>query len=47
VAVALKSAAWPEVRGVIAENDTLLVATDSVYDSRLLMQRLKRVVKAS
>src|SRR4051812_744955 len=23
VAVALKSAAWPEVRGVIAENDTL------------------------
>jgi transcriptional regulator of arginine metabolism len=47
VAVALKSTAWPEVRGVVAEDDTLFVATDNVYDSRLLMQRLKRVVKAS
>ena len=47
VAVALKNAAWPEVRGVIAEDDTLFVATDNVYDSRLLMQRLKRVVKAT
>jgi transcriptional regulator of arginine metabolism len=45
VAVALKSAAWPEVRGVMAEDDTLFVATDNVYDSRLLMQRLKRAVK--
>ena len=46
VAVALKSAAWPEVRGVVAEDDTLFIATDNVYDSRLLMQRLKRVVQA-
>jgi transcriptional regulator of arginine metabolism len=46
VAVALRSAAWPEVRGVLAEDDTLFVATDNVYDSRLLMQRLKRIVKA-
>jgi transcriptional regulator of arginine metabolism len=45
VAVALKSAAWPEIRGVVAEDDTLFIATDNVYDSRLLMQRLKRVVK--
>ena len=45
VAVALKSAAWPEVRGVVAEDDTLFVATDNVYDSRLLMTRLKRVVQ--
>jgi len=45
VAVALKSAAWPEVRGVVAEDDTLFVATDNVYDSRLLMQRLKRIVQ--
>jgi transcriptional regulator of arginine metabolism len=45
VGVALKSAAWPEVRGVIAEDDTLFVATDNVYDSRLLMQRLKRIVQ--
>jgi transcriptional regulator of arginine metabolism len=45
VAVALKNAAWPEVRGVVAEDDTLFVATDNVYDSRLLMQRLKRIVQ--
>jgi transcriptional regulator of arginine metabolism len=45
VAVALKSAAWPEVRGVLAEDDTLFIATDNVYDTRLLFQRLKRIVK--
>ena len=43
--VALKGAAWPEVQGVIAEDDTLFVATDNVYDSRLLMQRLKRLIQ--
>ena len=31
----------------MAEDDTLFVATDNVYDSRLLMQRLKRIVKVS
>ena len=46
VAVALKSAAWPEVMGILAEDDTLFVATDNVYDSRLLLQRLKRLVKS-
>jgi transcriptional regulator of arginine metabolism len=45
VSVALKSAAWPEVRGIVAEDDTLFVATDNVYDSRLLLQRLRRIVK--
>jgi transcriptional regulator of arginine metabolism len=45
VAVAIKSAAWPEVMGILAEDDTLFVATDNVYDSRLLLQRLKRLVK--
>lgn len=45
VAVALKSAAWPEVRGILAEDDTLFVATDNVYDTRLLLQRLRRIVK--
>ena len=46
VAMALKSAAWPEVMGILAEDDTLFVATDNVYDSRLLLQRLKRLVKS-
>lgn len=45
VAVSLKSAAWPEVRGILAEDDTVFAATDNVYDSRLLLQRLKRLVK--
>jgi transcriptional regulator of arginine metabolism len=44
VALALKSAAWPEVRGIVAEDDTLFVATDNVYDTRLLLQRLKRII---
>jgi transcriptional regulator of arginine metabolism len=45
VAAAFKSAAWPEVRGILAGEETLFVATDNVYDSRLLLQRLKRIVK--
>jgi transcriptional regulator of arginine metabolism len=45
VAVSLKATAWPEVRGVIAEDDTLFVVTDNVYDSRLLTQRLKRMIQ--
>ncbi len=45
VGEALKSAMWPEVRGVLAEDDTLFVATDNVYDTRLLLQRLKRTVQ--
>jgi transcriptional regulator of arginine metabolism len=44
VSVALKSAAWPEVRGALPEDDTVFVATDNVYDSRLLLQRLKRIL---
>jgi transcriptional regulator of arginine metabolism len=46
VGVALKSAAWPEVVGVVAEDETLFAATDNVYDTRLLLQRMRRLVKA-
>jgi arginine repressor len=46
ILAALKSAAWPEVRGILAEDETLFVVTDNVYDSRLLLQRLKRIVRA-
>jgi transcriptional regulator of arginine metabolism len=45
VGEALKTAMWPEVRGVLAEDDTLFAATDNVYDTRLLLQRLKRTVQ--
>jgi len=44
VAAALRSANWPEVRGVLAEEETLFVATDNVYDTRLLLQRMKRII---
>jgi hypothetical protein len=40
-----ENAAWPEVQGILSEDDTLFVATDNVFDSRLLLQRLKRLVK--
>lgn len=46
VAVSLKATAWPELRGVLAEDDTVIAVTDNVYDSRLLMHRLKRMVQA-
>jgi transcriptional regulator of arginine metabolism len=45
VAAGMKGAAWPETRGILAEDDTLFLATDNVYDTRLLLQRLKRIVK--
>lgn len=45
VGVALKGAAWPEIRGVLAEDETVFVVTDNVYDSRLLMHRLKRMIQ--
>ena len=45
VGVALKSAAWPEIVGLVAEDETILAATDNVFDTRLLLQRLRRLVK--
>ena len=45
VAAGIRGAAWPETRGILAEDDTLFLATDNVYDTRLLLQRLKRIVK--
>ena len=45
VAAGIKGAAWPETRGIVAEDDTIFLATDNIYDTRLLLQRLKRIVK--
>ena len=45
VASGIKGAAWPETRGILAEDDTLFLATDNVYDTRLLLQRLRRLAK--
>ena len=45
VAAGIKSANWDEARGILAEDDTLFLATDNVYDTRLLLQRLKRIVE--
>ncbi len=44
VSVALKAAAWAEIQGMIAEDDTIFVATNNVYDTRLLLQRLRRIM---
>lgn len=45
VAAGIKGAAWDEARGILAEDDTIFIATANVYDTRLLLQRLKRIVK--
>jgi transcriptional regulator of arginine metabolism len=44
VSVALKAAGWAEVKGMIAEDDTIFVATESIYDTRLLLQRMRRLM---
>ncbi|MES1242244.1 MAG: hypothetical protein ABUT39_11545 [Acidobacteriota bacterium] len=44
VSVALKAAVWVEIKGMIAEDDTIFVATDNVYDTRLLLQRMRRLM---
>jgi transcriptional regulator of arginine metabolism len=45
VAAGIKGAAWPETRGILAEDDTIFLATENVYDTRLLLQRLRRLAK--
>ena len=44
VSVALKAASWGEIKGMIAEDDTIFVATESIYDTRLLLQRMRRIM---
>lgn len=45
VVLSLKTAGWAEIRGMVSEDDTIFVATENVYDNRLLVQRLKRIMK--
>jgi transcriptional regulator of arginine metabolism len=40
VALAIERAGWPEVKGVIAEDATLFIATSSQGDQKLLFHRL-------
>jgi len=40
VALALQQAAWPEVKGIIAEDATLFLATANHGDQKLLLRRL-------
>lgn len=44
VSVALKAAGWAEIKGIVAEDETIFVATSSVYDTRLLLQRMRRIM---
>jgi transcriptional regulator of arginine metabolism len=44
VSVALKAAGWAEIKGMVAEDDTIFVATDNIYDTRLLLQRMRRIM---
>ncbi|HVG07371.1 MAG TPA: hypothetical protein VNM67_06680 [Thermoanaerobaculia bacterium] len=45
VAAGIRGAAWPETKGTLAEDDTIFLATESVYDTRLLLQRLRGLAK--
>jgi transcriptional regulator of arginine metabolism len=44
VSVALKATAWPEMTGIVAEDDTIFVATGNIYDTRVLLQRMRRIM---
>ena len=44
VSVAMKAAGWAEIKGIIAEDDSIFVATDNIYDTRLLLQRMRRLM---
>jgi transcriptional regulator of arginine metabolism len=46
VSVAMKAAGWAEIKGMIAEDDTIFVATDNIYDTRLLLQRMRRLMES-
>ena len=43
VARALETAAWPEVRGMVADDSTLFIATADLAAQKQLFYRLKRV----
>jgi transcriptional regulator of arginine metabolism len=45
VGAAIRSANWPEARGILAEDDTLFVATENMFDTRLILQRIKRILQ--
>lgn len=47
VAVALEKAKWPEVKGVLAGETTIFVATANAQDQSRLVQRLKALLTPS
>jgi transcriptional regulator of arginine metabolism len=42
VALAIDRAAWPEVVGTMAGDDTIFVATATAADQRRLLERIER-----
>jgi transcriptional regulator of arginine metabolism len=45
VAMALKSSEWPEITGVVADDDTVFVATANNFDQKLVLGKLRRILE--
>jgi transcriptional regulator of arginine metabolism len=41
VAAALKTADWPEIQGIVADDDTVFIATAHNFDQKLVLSKLK------
>jgi transcriptional regulator of arginine metabolism len=44
VAMAIRSAKWPEVVGSVAWNDTVFLATHNAQEQRRLFKRFKKIL---
>ncbi|HWM90676.1 MAG TPA: hypothetical protein VN493_07920 [Thermoanaerobaculia bacterium] len=44
VAQALKTAEWDEIMGIVADDDTVFVATAHNFDQKLVLGKLKRIL---
>jgi len=45
VAMALKTSEWPEITGVVADDDTVFVATANNFDQKLVLGKLRRILE--
>jgi arginine repressor len=44
VAAALRTQEWPEISGMVADDDTVAVYTANNYDQKVLLGKLKRIL---
>lgn len=44
VAAAMKTQDWPEISGMVADDDTCVLYTANNYDQKMLLSKLKRIL---